>query len=108
MYLPSAADLGCYYTYPPKHFLIVRGWLGDFDASLPFFPDRPTNAQLGGGGANLVFIVASCLPENPDILRLNVAGHCPAVKSTDVAAREGLQRGGGSHPCTLLLSYCPL
>ena len=29
-----------------------------------------------------------CLPENPDKLWLHVAGHCPAVKSADVAARE--------------------
>ena len=35
------------------------------------------------------------------------AVHSPVVKSTDVAPREGLQRGGGSHPFTLLLSYCP-
>ena len=45
---------------------------------------------------------------NPDKLCLHVSGYCPAVKSADVAAREGLQRGEGSHPCTLLLSYCPL
>ena len=45
---------------------------------------------------------------NPDKLSLHVAGHCPAVKSADVPAREGLQQGKGSHPCTLLLSYCPL
>ena len=25
-----------------------------------------------------------------------MAGRCPAVKSADVVAREGLQRGGGS------------
>ena len=48
------------------------------------------------------------VPENPDKLWLNMVGHCPAVKSADVAAGEGLQWGGGSHPCTLPLSYCPL
>ena len=41
-------------------------------------------------------------------LWLHVAGHCPAVKSADVSAREGLQRGGGFHPCDLLLSLCHL
>ena len=34
--------------------------------------------------------------------------YCPAVNAADVAAREGLQRGGEPHPCTLQLSYCPL
>ena len=48
------------------------------------------------------------LPDNPDKLCLHVAGYCPAVKSADVAARQGLQRGGGSHYCTILLSHCPL
>ena len=49
-----------------------------------------------------------CLPENPDKLWLHVAGHCPAAKSADVAVREELQRGGGSHPSTLLMSFCLL
>ena len=49
-----------------------------------------------------------CLPENPGKLWLHVAGHCPAVKSADVVARERLQRGGGSPPSALLLSYCLL
>ena len=40
------------------------------------------------------------LPENPDKLRVHVVGHYPAVSSADVATREGLQRGGGSHPFT--------
>ena len=48
-----------------------------------------------------------CLPETPDKLWLHVAGHCPAVKSADVTARQGLQRGEGSHQLTLLLSYRP-
>ena len=62
MHLLSA--LGCYSTRPPKHFLIVQGRLGDSDVSLPFCPDRPTNALWR---RNLDF-----------------------------------------HPCTFLLSYCPL
>ena len=97
--------LGCHSTHPPKHVLIVQGWLGGggSDASLSFSPDRPTNAL---SGTNLACTVVSpmgrchCLPENPDKPRLHVAGHCSAVKCCDVAAREGLQRGGGSHPCT--------
>ena len=74
--------------------------------TLPYSSDCPRNALWG---TNLDFMVASsvgrcfCLPENPDNLWLNVVSHCPAVKSADVAAREGLQRGVGSYPCTLLL-----
>ena len=103
--------LGCYSTHPPRHFLIVRGWLENSDTSLPFCPDHPTNALWG---TNLDCMMASpvercyCLPENPVKLLLHVVEHCPAVKSHDVAAREGLQWGEGSPPCTLLLSYCPL
>ena len=73
--------LRCYLTHPPKHFLIMRGWLEDSDASLPFCPERPTNALWG---TNLGCMVASsvgrryCLPENPDKLWLHVAGHFPA------------------------------
>ena len=85
--------------------LIMQGWFWDSDASLPFFSDRHTNAPLM---TKLDCTVASpvgrcyCLPENPDKLWLHVAGHCRVVKSVDVAAREGLQPGGGSHP----LPYC--
>ena len=81
--------LGCYSTRPPKHFLIVRGRLGDSAASLPCCPDRPTNALWG---THLECMMASpvgrycSLPETPDKLWLHVAGHCPAVKSADVAA----------------------
>ena len=44
MQLLSALE--CYSTHPPKQFLIVRGWFGDFDASLSFCPVRSTNALL--------------------------------------------------------------
>ena len=80
--------------------------MGDSNASLPFCLDRPKTALWG---TNLDCMVASpvgrfyCLPENPNKLWLPVAGHCSVVKSADVAAREGPERGGGSHPCTLLL-----
>ena len=94
--------LGCYSTHPTKHFLIVRGLLGILARS-------PTNALWG---TNLDCMVASgtmlFFDRNPDKLWVHVAGHCPAVKSADVAAREGLQRGRGSYPCILQLSYCPL
>ena len=36
------------------------------------------------------------------------AGHYHAVNSNDIAAQKGQQRGGGLHPCTLLLLNCPL
>ena len=40
--------------------------------------------------------------KNPDKLWLHVAGINPAVKSADVAEREGLQRGEGC----ILIHYC--
>ena len=64
-------------------------------------------------GTNLNCMVVSpvgrcyCLPENLDKLWLHVTGHCAVVKSFDVATRERLQRGGGSHSRALLLSHCP-
>ena len=67
----------------------MQGWLGDSVASLPLCPDRPTNGFMG---TNLDCMVATpvrrcyCLPDNPDKLLLHVAGHCPAIKSVDVAA----------------------
>ena len=71
--------LGCHSTHPPKHVLIVQGWLGGSDGSLSFSPDLPTNALWG---TNLTCTVVSpmgrrhCLPENPDKTRLHVAGNC--------------------------------
>ena len=64
MHLLSA--LGCYSTPPPKHLSVVRGCLGDSDASLPAGMDRP---RIALWGTNLDCMVANpvgqcyCMPE---------------------------------------------
>ena len=79
MYPPYSGILGpalvrigmLFHTFTKARFqvLIVRGWLVDSDASLPFCPDSPTNALWG---TNLDCMVTSpvgrcyCLAENPD------------------------------------------
>lgn len=93
----------------PKAFNYARV-VGDSDASLSFYPDRPTNALWG---KNLNCMVASPVGQcysssvSPNKFWLHVARHCPAVKA-EIVAWERLQRGRRSRSCTLLLSHCPL
>ena len=77
------SPLGCYSTHPPKHFLIVPGWMGIL--TLPYPSVQIVPQLLYGGQKNLDCMVASpmrrcyCLPEKPEKLWLHMAGHCPAV-----------------------------
>ena len=60
------STLGCYFTHPPKHFSVVRGWFGVSDASLPTGLDR---SRIALWGTNLDCMVANpvgqcyCMPE---------------------------------------------
>ena len=81
-------------THPPKHFLIVRGWLGILP--LPYPSGQIVPQKLFGGQIwNFMWPV-----QWDDVLfarksRQNLATcrqALSAVKSADVAAREGLQR----------------
>ena len=108
-YLPVhlLSALGCYSTHPLKRFLIVRG--GGRILTLPYPSVQIVPQMLRGGGDKsglnssrssgtmLLFARKS---------RQTLATCCRALSCCKIA-REGLQRGRGSHPCTLLLSYCP-